>query len=106
MPKNMVSVPAGKPDASTVNGASAKGGKQGSISGKLAAAPAGNGAELGGKVVGFGSGMPAASTINGRSANGAGQGSVSGHLAAAPSTKDGGKGVKGFTGGGIKPGKI
>lgn len=103
---NKVPAPSGAIDGSTVNGSSAKGSIQGSPSGKLAAAPAGKGGDLGGKIPGFGSGSPDSSTINGKSANGADQGSISGHLAAQPASKDQGKHVQGFSNGAIKNGKI
>jgi hypothetical protein len=93
--------------AGTVNGASAKDTKgQGSPSGDLGRAQPGTAGDVsGGAITGFGAGKPDRSTINGSNGSNPGFGSPSGHLAATPSNPSDSQ-ITGFSGNGIKAGKI
>lgn len=81
---NVIKVSSGKVPAGTLDKANSN-------------APAGKGGDLGGRIPGFGSGRPDGSTINGPTS--------ADKLAAQPASSSG-KAVKGFTGSGMKAGKI
>lgn len=68
-------------------------------------APGDAGASTGGKIPGFGGSAPDRSTINGSNGSNPGFGSPSGHLAATPSNPSDSQ-ITGFSGNGMKPGKI